>query len=241
MLLVQVFQKMNGVCGMQLLTDYEILKSPIIKNTINQYLSLQTATAMILQFSTISQKTQISGKSPMSFSMLKACAKMFPFDFSLTLQNKTFLLFWLFLGSMINLSAQSLNSDKIALANYVKRMYNATPFEGVKVIDDYDHQYFVSVLSLEKAKYNNSSVMNRVAQVKAQSQANTFFNGANIKSDLLVQTTERKGSDPASFTETIETIREDATGFTRGLELLSNFDNTDNTRTIFIFFRELIK
>ena len=83
--------------------------------------------------------------------------------------------------------------------------------------------------------------MNRVAQVKAQSQANTFFNGANIKSDLLVQTTERKGSDPASFTETIETIREDATGFTRGLELLSNFDNTDNTRTIFIFFRELIK
>jgi hypothetical protein len=32
-------------------------------------------------------------------------------------------------------------------------MYNSAPFEGVKVIDDYDHQYFISVLSLEKGKY----------------------------------------------------------------------------------------
>lgn len=54
-------------------------------------------------------------------------------------------------------------------------MYNAKPFEGVKVIDDYDHQYFISVISLETDKYSNPSIMNRVAQVKSQSQANVFL------------------------------------------------------------------
>ena len=79
-----------------------------------------------------------------------------------------------------NSFSQSINDDKIALTNFIKRMYNSAPFEGVKVIDDYDHQYFISVLSLEKAKYTNEAMMNRVAQVKGQSQANIFFNGSRV-------------------------------------------------------------
>jgi hypothetical protein len=47
-------------------------------------------------------------------------------------------------------------------------MYISNPFEGVKILDDYDHQYLVSVVNLDKTKYTNQSVMNRVAQVKAQ-------------------------------------------------------------------------
>ena len=58
--------------------------------------------------------------------------------------------------------SQSINEDKTALTNFIKRMYNSAPFEGVKVIDDYDHQYFISVLSLERSKYPNESMMFRV-------------------------------------------------------------------------------
>ena len=139
--------------------------------------------------------------------------------------------------------SQSFNEDKTAMANFVKRMYNNTKFEGVKVIDDYDHQYFISVLSLEKAKYTSPSTMNRIAQVKAQSQASLFFNGSSISSDLIVKTTERKDTSKSINTtiETIETIRENSTGFTQGLELLTNFDNEDGTRMVFIYYRELKK
>ena len=138
--------------------------------------------------------------------------------------------------------SQSFNEDKTAFANFVKRMYMATPFEAVKVIDDYDHQYIISVISLEKANYTNPSTMNRVAQIKAQSQANTFFNGSTISSDIVIKTTEKKSKDSTNtIVETIESIKENAMGFTKGLELLTNFDNTDGKRMVFIFYRELIK
>jgi hypothetical protein len=146
----------------------------------------------------------------------------------------------LFILVSLKSNAQSFNSDKTSLANFVKRMYNASPFEGVKVVEDYEHKYFMSVISLEKAKYTSESTMNRVAQVKAQSQANTFFNGSTITSDLVIRTKETNGKDGnSSVTETIETIKENASGFTQGLELLNNFDNADGKRMVFIYYREL--
>jgi hypothetical protein len=122
-------------------------------------------------------------------------------------------------------------------------MYNAAPFEGVKVIDDYDHQYFISVLSLEKGKYPNEAIMNRVAQVKGQSQANIFFNGSTISSDLVIKTTENKTGDKptTSAVETIESIKENAMGFVKSMELLTNFDNPDGKRMVFIFYKEIKK
>jgi hypothetical protein len=134
--------------------------------------------------------------------------------------------------------SQSINDDKTSVTNFIKRMYNSTPFEGVKVIDDYDHQYFISVLSLEKGKYPNEAMMNRVAQVKGQSQANIFFNGSSISSDLVIKTTENKSTDkPSTAVETIESIKENALGFVKSMELLTNFDNPDGKRMVFIFYK----
>lgn len=136
--------------------------------------------------------------------------------------------------------SQSINDDKISVTNFIKRMYNAAPFEGVKVIDDYDHQYFISVLSLEKGKYPNEAMMNRVAQVKGQSQANIFFNGSTISSDLVIKTTENKSTDkPSTAVESIESIKENALGFVKSMELLTNFNNSDGKRMVFIFYKEM--
>lgn len=89
-----------------------------------------------------------------------------------------FLSFLFLLTITINSNAQSYNDNKITIANYLKRMYNNVPFEGVKVLESAEDNYFISVISLEKAKYPSQSTMMRVAQVKGQSQANTFFNGS---------------------------------------------------------------
>ena len=153
---------------------------------------------------------------------------------------KTIILF-LVLISCLTAKSQSFNEDKTAFSNFIKRMYAASPFEGVKIVDDYDHQYLVSVISLEKAKYTSESIMNRVSQVKAQSQASTFLNGATISMDMIITTKETKDStdNVSTIVETVEQIKQNSTGFSQGLELLTNFDNADQLRMVYIYMREL--
>lgn len=138
---------------------------------------------------------------------------------------------------------QGYSSEKVSLTNFIKRIYTSKPFEGVKIVDDYEHQYLISVISLEKSKYTNESTMNRIAQVKAQSQASTFLNGATITMEMLITTKETKDSTNKVKTiiETVEQIKQNSVGFSQGLELLSNFDNTDSPRTIFVYIIELKK
>jgi len=151
-----------------------------------------------------------------------------------------YLLLILLSVSFQSIFCQGFNDDKIALSNFIKRMYNSAPFEGVKVLDDYDHQYFISVLSLEKAKYTSQNTMNRVAQVKAQQQANAFFNGSIISSDLVIKTTETNDSTTTKSTvEMIESIRANSVGFVQGMELLTNFDTEEGKRMVFIYYREM--
>jgi hypothetical protein len=142
---------------------------------------------------------------------------------------------------VFNTHSQSFNDEKVSLTNFVKRMYSSKPFEGVKIVDDYDHQYLVSVISLEKAKYTSEATMNRVAQVKAQSQANTFLNGSTISMDMVISTKETKDSTNKTTTiiETVEQIKQNSMGFSQGLELLTNFDNSDELRIVFIYSREM--
>ena len=133
----------------------------------------------------------------------------------------------------ISTMAQGYNTEKTALTNFLVRMYENAPFEGVRAVDDYNQQYLISVLTLEKAKYPNESAMFRVAGVKAMSQASRFFNGSSITSDLIIRTSEK--SDGTGDTEMIETINEKSVGFVKSLELLTNFD-IENGRMVFIYF-----
>lgn len=67
----------------------------------------------------------------------------------------------------LGMSAQSYNTDRVAFTNYLVRMYNNAPFEGVRAVNDYDSAFLISVLALDKKKYTSDAVLNRVASVKA--------------------------------------------------------------------------
>ena len=140
-----------------------------------------------------------------------------------------------------SVNGQSINDEKTSFGNFLKRMYTATSFEGVKIVDDYNYQYLISVISLEKAKYTSESAMNRVAQVKAQSQASIFLNGATISMDMVITTKESKDSanNITTIFESVEHIRQNSVGFSQGLELLSVFPNIDDKRMVFIFGRAI--
>ena len=133
----------------------------------------------------------------------------------------------------LGLNAQGYSSDKVALTNFLVRMYNNAPFEGVRAVNDYDNAYLISVLALEPAKYkDNESIINRVASVKAMAQASRFLNGSNIPQDMIIHTTEK--SDGTSDTEIIENIRENSVGYVKAMEQLTNFKRSDG-KIVFIF------
>lgn len=144
----------------------------------------------------------------------------------------------LFIILSLGASAQSFNQERVALANFLTRMYENAPFDGVRMVDDYDNQYLMSALALDKSKYSSESIMDRVASVKAMSQASKFFNGSNITSDLIIRTSEKPNG--TSDVETIEYIRENSIGLVKALEFLTSFDGPNNQR-IFIFITFLRK
>ena len=138
----------------------------------------------------------------------------------------------------LNINAQGYNSDRVAFTNFLIRMYNNAPFDGVRAVEDYDDIYLISVVALDKAKSKTESAMNRVASVKAMSQASRFFNGSNITSDLIIRTNEK--SDGSTDTEVIETIREHSVGYVKSMEQLTNFTRKDGLK-VFIFMTPNIK
>jgi hypothetical protein len=137
---------------------------------------------------------------------------------------------------MQSVSVQGFNNEKVDLSNFLKRMYNSSPFTGVKLVDDYDNNYIISVVSLSKEKYTNPSIMNRVAEVKSSSQASRFFNGSSISVDFVISTTEKNESGETEV-KTIEAIKENSMGFVKGLELLTNFE--ENGFMIYIYYNKV--
>ena len=135
-----------------------------------------------------------------------------------------------------SMEAQNYNEEKTAMTNFIIRMYKTSPFEGVKVFTDYEHSYLLSVLSLDPATYTNASALNRVAGVKAMSQASRYFNGSDITSDLIVHSVEH--ADGSADSEIIENIREKSVGYVSALELLTTLEGEDN-RKVFIYYKEL--
>lgn len=142
----------------------------------------------------------------------------------------------LLLFAIQNTFAQSYDSDKVAFTNYLVRKYNDAPFEGVRVVDDYEQAYLISVLALDTAKYKTDAILNRVASVKAMAQASRYFNGSNITQDLIIHTSEK--ADGSNDTEIIENIRENSVGYVKQLEQLTNFTRKDGQQ-VFIFIKEL--
>lgn len=135
-----------------------------------------------------------------------------------------------------NASAQSFNSENKELASFLTRMYNNEPFEGVRVVTDYDNTYLLSVITLDASKYPNQSVLNRVAGVKAMSEASRYFNGSNITSDMIISTTEK--SNGKNDITIIENIRENSNGYVKQLQQLSNFQD-GNGRQVFLYYKKL--
>ena len=133
--------------------------------------------------------------------------------------------------------AQSFDQERIALAKYIERMYNSSPFEGCRIVDDYDNSYLLSVVELDKSKYKTSSVMNRIAQVKSQRNAGEFFNGTQSYSEITIRTPKSEEKGGTEMAETYEIIRTNSTGFVQQMALLTQFESNGNM--VFVYYKKV--
>jgi len=161
-----------------------------------------------------------------------------------TAMKKLFFLFTLQLMlSFTSTYSQSYNQEKVALTNFIIRMYKTQPFTGVKVFLDYENKYLISLVKLSPRNYSSENDMNRVAEVKAKSLVNQFINGSYITSESIITTTEttsRKNS--TAVEDVIETITESSMGYVNALEHISTFtDENEPDKKVFIYLRELEK
>ncbi len=153
-------------------------------------------------------------------------------------RNKLVCTALLILLSLWGANAQGYNTNRTALSNFLTRMYNNAPFEGVRIVKDYDKSYIISVLELDNSKYLSESVRDRVAGVKAMAQVSKFINGSRITQDLIINTSE--SSDGNTKTDVTEEIREYSIGLVKSLELLTSFPK-DSTHQVFIYIKEIDK
>jgi hypothetical protein len=136
-------------------------------------------------------------------------------------------------------SAQGYDQERIQLANFIERMYNNAPFDGCRIIDDYDNSYLLSVVALDKSKYKTPQIMNRVAEVKSQRNAGEFFNGSQSYTSMTIKTP--KGEEHESdMTEVYELIRVNSIGYVKQMQLLTSFDDATGMH-VFVYYNKVNK
>ena len=144
------------------------------------------------------------------------------------------LLISLIIGAQV--FAQGFDQERTALRNFLVRMYKANPFEGVKIVSDYDNNYVLSVVLVRNG--TSESAMNRIAQVKSQRQVSQYLNGfVTTESETIIRTTE-KVKENKTIEEITDIIREHSIGFTKAMEVLTVIDAKDNQKC-YMFYRKV--
>lgn len=141
------------------------------------------------------------------------------------------------------INAQDLGGSKVGVANFVRRMYNSQPFDGVKVLQTQDGQdYMISVVQLKKDASRPANIESRIASVKSKSYASQYVNGSQVSSEVIIITTESKGKDSViKKTDMQEILKETSIGFAEGMELLINFDSNDGKQVVYVYYKEVKK
>lgn len=132
--------------------------------------------------------------------------------------------------------AQGINQEQTALKNFLVRMYKSEPFEGVKIVSDYDNNYVLSVVLIKNS--GSETAMNRIAQVKSQRQVSQYLNGmVSTESETIIRTTE-KVKEEKTIEEITDVIREHSIGFTKAMEVLAVIDASNNQKC-YMFYRKV--
>ena len=141
--------------------------------------------------------------------------------------------------NVLSCFAQAYDEGRIVLGNFVERLYRNTPFEGCRIVDDYENSYLLSIVALDASKYKTKAALNRMSQVKSQRSAGEFLNGTQSVSEFVIKTPKSEEKEPMNdILDTFDHIKTNSTGFIQQMQLLTSFVDDDNL-TVFVYFKEL--
>ncbi|RVU25568.1 hypothetical protein EOJ36_03890 [Sandaracinomonas limnophila] len=81
----------------------------------------------------------------------------------------------LFFNKQYILNAQSFDEEKVAMTNFVKRMYSATPFEGGKILQGEEQTYYVVAIPVTSNSINPDSNLKVVQNIASDSFSEPFI------------------------------------------------------------------
>jgi hypothetical protein len=87
--------------------------------------------------------------------------------------------------SVVNMNAQSFDDEKKSLINYVKRVYNASPFEGPKSIESENGTRFVVTVSYMGLSADSLALKTETARKQAQILAEQGFAEPTVKFEMV--------------------------------------------------------
>ena len=132
--------------------------------------------------------------------------------------------------------AQNYNKEQTKLRNFLVRMYQNSPFEGVKIVSDYENDYLLSVVLIPAS--NSKRAMNRIAQIKNARQVSQFSSDlTSIKSQTIISI----GKDSVSSKKVMEVtdiIQENSIGYAQSMEVLTTL-NVGNKERCYMFIRKI--
>jgi len=85
----------------------------------------------------------------------------------------------------LSAKAQSFSDEKTSAINFVKRLYNASPFEGVKKIEGDDANYYLVAVSYLNLSNDPGLAQVSKAQIKAQLLAEQGFAEPCVKFEMI--------------------------------------------------------
>ena len=139
-----------------------------------------------------------------------------------------------------NYQAKVIKKKNEKLAAYITNLYNESPFEGVKIVEEKDVSYLVSLTVQVISSHKTSSARNRVAQIKARRNAMVFLNGSNITTETILKTGETVTDNNVSYYESyFDNIKENAAGFLDGMQVLTTFNSNTGKEYIYVIYKKL--
>ena len=138
------------------------------------------------------------------------------------------------------LFAQSYNEEKTALTNFLVRMYNNAPFEGVKVVSDYENNYLLSVVLVKKGN-NSASAIDRIAQVKSARQVSQYLGALTRVDSKTIITMKEDPLTGEAINEITDIIKENSIGYAKSMEVLKAFDVNDGVERCYMFYRNILE
>jgi hypothetical protein len=136
-----------------------------------------------------------------------------------------------------SLHSQDLIGERAIVGNFIRRMYNSHPFNGVKLLESDDFsKYLISVVDLKKDAQKSENIQSRIASIKAKGYASQFLNGSNVATEITIISTEERSKDSIKTrVETKETLKETSIGFIENLEFLMKFQNQLGDIDVFVY------